>query len=258
MHLTPRQLDIVRFILRYRAHWGFSPTLQEMADHLGISAVTVFEHTRALERKRAIRRTPNQARSLEVIDRELLELAPPREGLVLPLVGEIAAGRPIEALEDVENINLAEMLALDRAAFMLRVRGDSMVDDHISDGDYVLVEQRNVARDGETVVALLPDGEVTLKRFYREPGRIRLQPANPDMEPIYVEEVQIQGVVVGIIRKCTAGATSRPATRGPKRGSKAKAASPDQDVMTVSALRTYWKRSLARARRDYPSQQKGR
>ena len=121
MHLTPRQLDIVRFILQYRARWGFSPTLQEIGDHLGVSAVTVFEHARALERKRAIRRTPNQARSLEVIDRELLQaygparLARSQRNLTLPLVGVIAAGQPIEALEDVEDVNLSEMLALDGA-----------------------------------------------------------------------------------------------------------------------------------------------
>ena len=201
MHLTPRQLDIVRYLLSYRGEWGFSPTLQEIADHLGISAVTVFEHTRALERKGALRRTPHEARSLEVIDPELQALAPPSPHAVLPLVGEIAAGRPIEALEDVENVNLAEMLALDRAAFMLRVRGDSMVGDHITDGDYVLVERRDSARDGETVVALLPDGEATLKKFYREKTGIRLQPANEAFEPIHTPTCAIQGIVIGVIRE---------------------------------------------------------
>jgi len=252
MHLTPRQLDIVRFILNFQARWAFSPTLQEIGDHFGISAVTVFEHARALERKRALRRTPNEARSLEVIDPDLLKLASPQTGLTIPLVGEIAAGRPLEALEAIENVNLAEMLALDRAAFMLRVRGDSMVDDHISHGDYVLVEKRDTARDGETVVALLPDGEVTLKRFYREPDRIRLQPANPEMEPIYAQEVQIQGVVIGIIRKCSAGG------RGPGPEARKAKAGADDTALSPSALRAYWKRSLARARRDYPSEQKGR
>ncbi len=259
MHLTPRQLDIVRFIHQYRARWGFSPTLQEIGDHLGVSAVTVFEHARALERKRAVRRTPNQARSLEVIDRELLQTYGPgsptraAQNLTLPLIGQIAAGQPLEALEDVENVNLSEMLALDRAAYMLRVRGDSMIDDHISDGDYVLVEQRESARDGETVVALLPDGELTLKRFYREPNRIRLQPANPEMKPIYAHEVQVQGVVVGIIRKCSEGLPERPP--GP---AGTKATRWDKDVMTPAALRTFWKRSVKRARDNYPSQHKGR
>ena len=243
MHLTPRQLDVVRFILRYRSRWGYSPTLQEIADHLGVSAVTVYEHTRALERKGALRRTPNQARSLEVIAPELFRSAPPRESLTLPLVGEIAAGRPLEALEDVENVNLAEMLALERAAFILRVRGDSMIEDHIRDGDYVLVEQRDWARDGETVVALLPDGEVTLKRFYREADRIRLQPANPRMEPIYAKEVQVQGVVVGIIRKCSEGVASRT-----PRSTRASAGNLDKAVMTPSAPRTYWRRAVKRTR----------
>jgi len=246
VHLTPRQLDIVRFILTYRARRGLSPTLQEMADHLGVSPVTVFEHTRALERKGAIRRTPNEARSLEVIAPELLELAPPQESLSLPLVGEIAAGRPIEALETIENVNLAEMLALERATFILRVRGDSMIDDHISDGDYVLVEQRDWARDGETVVALLPDGEATLKRFYREPDRIRLQPANPDMEPIYATDVQIQGVVVGIIRKCSAGIPPQVAKAG-------KATRSRKEASAVSDLRAHWRRAVKRARGNNPS-----
>ena len=248
MHLTPRQLDIVRFILDYRAQWSFSPTLQEIADHLGVSAVTVYEHTRALERKRALRRTPHEARSLEIIDPELQALAAPSPHVILPLLGEIAAGQPLEALETAENVNLGEMLALDRAAFMLRVRGDSMVDDHIADGDFVLVERRETAQDGETVVALLPDGEVTLKKFYRERDRIRLQPANPEMEPIYTKDVQIQGVVVGIIRKCAVTARERSAppreeTRKPER----------RPADRVSELRAHWRQALQRARRDYPT-----
>lgn len=255
MHLTPRQLDVIRYILRYRSRWGYSPTLQEIADHLGVSAVTIYEHTRALERKGALRRTPNQARSLEVTDPELLEAlgspagAHPPEGFVLPLAGEIAAGRPIEALEDVEQVNLAEMLALDRATYILRVRGDSMIEDHIRDGDYVLVEQRDWARDGETVVALLPDGEVTLKKFYREADRIRLQPANPRMEPIYAKEVQIQGVVVGIIRRCSPG----PSAANPDATAKSAVARPagdpsERSLMTPSALRQYWRRAVKRTR----------
>jgi repressor LexA len=243
MHLTPRQLDIVRFILNYRARWGFSPTLQEIGDSLGVSAVTVFEHARALKRKGAVRHTPNQARSLEIIDPELQELAEAARDLTIPLVGQIAAGRPIESLENVENVNLAEMLALDRATFMLRVRGDSMISDHIRDGDYVLVEKRGTARDGETVVALLPDGEVTLKRFYREPDRIRLQPANPAMEPIYVNDVQVQGVVVGILRRCWTG----PGLPQPRVGKK-EVKREEGSTMTASALRSFWKRSVKRAK----------
>jgi len=246
MHLTPRQLDIVRFILQYRAREGFSPTLQEIADHLDISPVTVYEHTRALERKGALRRTPNEARSLEVVAPELLELVPFPASPVIPLVGQIAAGRPVEALEEVENINLSEMLALDRATYMLQVRGDSMIGDHIRDGDYVLIEQRGEARDGETVVALLPDGELTLKRFYREPDRIRLQPANPDMEPIYTTELQIQGIVVGILRKCTSEMSVGPVPGLPPRPSPQvgrKEANP-----SASDLRSYWQQSLRRAR----------
>ena len=243
MHLTPRQLDIVRFILNYRARWGFSPTLQEIGDSLGVSAVTVFEHARALKRKGAVRHTPNQARSLEVVDPELQELVAAARDFTIPLVGQIAAGRPVETLETVENVNLTEMLALERATFMLRVRGDSMVGDHIRDGDFVLVEKRDSARDGETVVALLPDGEVTLKRFYREPNRIRLQPANPAMEPIYVSDVQVQGVVVGILRRCW----TEPGLRQP-RAEKKEAKSDAGNTMSVSEIRSFWKRSLKRAK----------
>ena len=119
----------------------------------------------------------------------------------LPLAGTIAAGCPIEAIEQSESLDLEEMFVSPSGNFALRVRGDSMIDDQICDGDYVVVEKRETASNGETVVALLEDGEATLKRFYRERGSIRLQPANPNYEPIVTKNVSIQGVVVGIIRK---------------------------------------------------------
>ena len=119
----------------------------------------------------------------------------------IPLVGTIAAGRPLDAVEDTESVDLEEMFSRPRDTFCLRVNGQSMIDEQIRDGDYVVCERRNTARDGETVVALLESGEATLKKLYRDAGRIRLQPANPDFDPIYVDHVDVQGVVVGVIRK---------------------------------------------------------
>ena len=193
INLTPKQLEVVRFIERYRRRRGMSPTLREMAQHMNVSDVTIFEHLGALEQKGVIRRTPRRARSVEVV--RWAEHPP------LRLLGTIAAGEPIEAIEDPREIDIAAMLRSRRERFVLQVRGNSMIDEHIRDGDYVIIEKRDTARNGQTVVALLPDGDATLKKLYREKGRIRLQPANPDMDPIYVDDVRIQGVVVGVLRK---------------------------------------------------------
>ena len=125
----------------------------------------------------------------------------PDEGpACLPLVGSIAAGLPIEAIEDVETLDISQMFDRPTERFALKVSGQSMIDEQIRDGDFVICERRSNPRQGETVVALLPDGDATLKKFYREDGRIRLQPANPDFQPIYVDDVEIQGVVIGVIR----------------------------------------------------------
>ena len=196
MNLTPRQHEIVEFIRDYVARNDYAPTMQEMADHLGVSRPTVFEHIEALEARGALSRQALRSRGIE--------LAPELSGraTALPLVGLIAAGSPIEAIEDTEVLDLEELFQ-GRAGetFVLRVRGDSMIDEQIRDGDYVIAEKRNRARNGETVVALLEDGDATLKKFYRERGRIRLQPANPAMKPIYVKDCRIQGVVIGVLRK---------------------------------------------------------
>ena len=206
MNLTPKQMKIMTRIREVRTTRGYSPTMQELADELGVSKVTVFEHIEALIKKGALRREPNKARSLEIVDEAVL---PHEETHVrLPLVGSIAAGSPIEAIEDKEYLDL-ETVFLPRGVtpnnvFVLRVRGDSMIDDHICDGDHVICQNRNTARSGETVVALLDTGEATLKRLYREKnGQIRLQPANANYEPILVpaDEVQIQGTVIGLIRQ---------------------------------------------------------
>lgn len=195
--LTPKQLRILRLIRDYQRKHGYSPTMQELADVLGVTKVTVFEHVSGLEKKGLLRRSKHRARSLELTPR--VEFPDESEG-VLPLVGHIAAGAPIEAIENPELVDLDGMFSSPAGVFALRVRGDSMIDEQIRDGDLVVAERRETARDGETVVALLDDGEATLKKFYREGGRFRLQPANPNYSPIYLESVRIQGVVIGVLR----------------------------------------------------------
>jgi repressor LexA len=196
--LTPKQLRVLTFIRDFSRAKGYAPTMQEMADEFGVSKVTVFEHITALQAKGFLRRLRHKARSLQL--RDDLKL-PDERPTRLPLAGTIAAGRPIEAIEVPETLDLEELFVSPHGNFVLRVRGDSMLDDQIRDGDYVIVEKRETARDGETVVALLDNGEATLKRLYREPkSGFRLQPANPAYEPIYTDKVQVQGVVVGVLR----------------------------------------------------------
>jgi repressor LexA len=200
MNLTPRQLDVVVAIRNYRHIHGYAPTMQELADQLGTSKVTIFEHVGALERKRVIRRDKHKARSVEIVSDELLP--DENRSTKLPLLGNIAAGSPIEAVENREEIDLEELFHSRSGVYVLRVRGDSMIEDHLCDGDYVIIERRQTARNGEQVVALLDTGEATLKRFYREGSRIRLQPANSALEPRYVpaDRCRIQGVVIGVLR----------------------------------------------------------
>jgi len=201
MNLTPRQLDVVVAIRNYRHINGFAPTMQELADQLGTSKVTIFEHVGALERKRVIRRDKHKARSLEIIAQD--RLPDENRSTKLPMLGNIAAGSPIEAIENREELDLEEMFRSRNGVYVLRVRGESMIEDHLCDGDYVVIERRDTARNGEQVVALLDSGEATLKRFYREGGgKIRLQPANGSMQPriVSADQCRIQGVVIGVLR----------------------------------------------------------
>ncbi|HSW43945.1 MAG TPA: transcriptional repressor LexA [Phycisphaerae bacterium] len=197
--LTPKQLRILTLIRDFQRKNGYSPTMQELADVLGVTKVTVFEHVSGLEKKGLLQRLRHRARSLELTSRAAF---PDESPSVLPLVGHIAAGAPIEAIENHEGVDLEHLFASRSGAFALKVRGDSMIDEHIRDGDLVIAERRETAMNGETVVALLDSGEATLKKFYREKNRIRLQPANPAFSPIYVKDVQIQGVVIGVLRLC--------------------------------------------------------
>jgi repressor LexA len=196
--LTPKQLRVLTYIRDFSHAKGYSPTMQELADEFGVSKVTVFEHIAALQKKGYLRRSRHKARSLQLSDDIRF---PDERATRLPLAGTIAAGSPIEAIEQSEALDLEEMFVSPHGNFALRVRGDSMIEDHIRDGDYVIVEQRATARDGETVVALLDNGEATLKRLYRDPGGVRLQPANPAYKPLVTKNVRVQGVVIGILRK---------------------------------------------------------
>ena len=194
--VTPRQLDVLRLIRNGRRRNGYSPTMQEIGDVLGLTKVTVFEHVGVLEKKGLIKRGPkHKARSLR-ISRSFH--FPDEAGL--PLVGEIAAGMPIEAIEDDQTLDIEALFARSGELFALRVTGESMIDEQIRDGDYVICERREQAENGQTVVALLADGEATLKKFYKERKRVRLEPANPKFKPIYPRQVDIQGVVVGVVR----------------------------------------------------------
>ena len=195
--LTPNQLKVLQFIEEFIKWNGYSPTLDEIAQHLGIRKPTVQQYLRTLEEKGVITRERYAHRSIELVAREY---GPKKTQL--PLLGRVAAGEPIEAVETREMVDVAEVLGMTRKEnlFLLKVKGDSMVDEGIFDGDYVVVEKRETANDGETVVALLPNNTATLKKFYREKNRIRLQPANLNMRPVYTREAVIQGVVRGVFR----------------------------------------------------------
>ena len=195
--LTPRQLEILTMIRDFQQSQGYSPTMQELADQLGVTKVTVFEHVGTLVDKGLLRRLPHRARSLEVTSRAQF---PDDNKLSFPIAGHIAAGQPIEAMSDNDELELSSFFQSRHGTFVLKVKGDSMIDEQICDGDYVICEKRAEARQGETVVALIEGGEATLKKYYKEKNRIRLQPANANYEPIYVPEVQIQGVVRGVLR----------------------------------------------------------
>jgi len=194
--LTRRQRDILAFIREYREEQGISPTLEEIAAHYGVNKVTVFGHVRELERKGAITRGERHtSRSIQPADEG------PRPSATIQILGRIAAGSPIETIENPEELSMQDLIPPGREVYALRVKGDSMIEDAICDGDLVLVERRQEARDGETVVAVLPGEEATLKRFYLEGDGVRLQPANSTMDPIMVPTVEIRGVVLSVIRQ---------------------------------------------------------
>ncbi len=197
--LTKRQREILDYLNEFIQQHGYAPSLEEVGRRFGLSSLaTVHKHLTNLQEKGFIKRTWNRSRSVELL--------PSRTGgraVELPLLGYVAAGAPIEAIATSETIAVPEALVGKRDTYVLRVRGESMIDEQIRDGDYVIVEDRKTAENGEMVIALLGDSDVTLKKFYRENGHIRLQPATPAMEPLVVpaDQVRVQGVVVGVMRK---------------------------------------------------------
>ena len=202
MALTRRQREILDFIESFIQNSGYSPSFEEIAKFFGYrSLATVHEHLSNLERKGYIRRNYNESRSVEPLETTLHRAA----AAALPLHGLVAAGLPIEAIEQDESVCVPEdMLTGHGPHYVLRVRGDSMIDDQIRDGDCVVVDGRDVADNGEMVIALVNGESATVKRFYREGnGRIRLQPANESHAPQYYDEsdVKVRGVVIGVIRK---------------------------------------------------------
>ncbi len=206
MALTRRQKQVLDLIAKFVEDNGYSPSYEELAQGLNLASLaTVHKHIAALTTKNYLKRGFNQSRSLELGPKYVQENRRQREisSLEVPLLGRIAAGMPVEAVEQRATLSFADFVG-HPGTFALEVRGESMIGDHICDGDMVLVESANEVRDGEIVVALVAGTETTLKRFYREPGgRVRLQPANPSLQPIIVPaaDVKIQGRLLAVLRK---------------------------------------------------------
>jgi repressor LexA len=208
--VTPRQVQLLDTITRFRASCGYSPTIGELARQLSISRTTAFEHIEQLRKKGLVSHQPKVARSLNSTSkaRKLLNgLADHQPESVeesdgeIPLVGKVAAGLPVEAIENKEHLSLESCFGNHNDIFALEVRGDSMIDENIHEGDYVICKRTSSAADGQIVVAIVDNDNATLKRFYKEQGRARLQPANDAYEPIYTDNCRIEGIVVGLIRK---------------------------------------------------------
>jgi len=207
MALTRRQKQVYDFLAGFVEEHGYSPSFEEIGEGLGLSSLaTVHKHVSNLESKGLLKRDYNRSRSIDLLKprgrmRQSLGAAA-NHLMTLPLMGRIAAGRPVEALENPESISLADFTR-SKDVYVLQVTGQSMQDEHIVDGDYVLVEKTCSARDGEIVVALVSGSDATLKRIYTEGDKIRLQPSNATMQPIIVPapDVQIQGRVIGVLRK---------------------------------------------------------
>ena len=210
MPVTKRQKEVLDFITAYVRSRGYSPSYEEMAEGLDLASVaTVHKHVTSLEAKEYLKRAPNMSRSIEVTQKWVREqdrrsgkvetMPPPIE---VPLLGRIAAGTPVEAIAGSETLNFADF-AGNPGTYALQVRGDSMIEDHICDGDFVLIQKTDRVRNSEIVVALVGGMETTLKRYFDEGHRIRLQPANSRMNPIYVDRgnIEIQGRLLAVLRK---------------------------------------------------------
>jgi len=201
--LTRRQREIIDFIGSFISERGYSPTLEEIGDGLGLSSLaTIHKHLKNLESKGMIKRQWNHSRSIQLVDPQTAALMD--QVIDIPLLGRVAAGQPIEAVLDEETFAVPQhMVPTGKQTYVLQVEGDSMIEEQISDGDYIIVESRDTALPGETVVALVEGENVTVKKFYPEGKMVRLQPANSALAPIMVQadQVQIQGVVIGLMRR---------------------------------------------------------
>lgn len=201
MVLTKKQREVYDFIQVFIQQSGYSPSLDEIAKGLGLrSLATVHKHVKNLVEKGVLKRAWNRGRSIETLPMEEDDTP---EAVEIPLLGRVAAGRPIEAVTSPASLLIPEDMLGSNETFALQVKGDSMIEDHIRDGDLVIIERRQTAENGQTVVALVNQGEVTLKRFYKEGRFVRLQPANAMLAPLRLPatEVAVQGVVIGLIRK---------------------------------------------------------
>lgn len=199
--LYRRQKQLLRFIKDYIEKYGYAPTLGEMAEDMNVSSLaTVHEHVQSLVQKGVLRKYEGSVRGIEIIDQQIPGIL---KSVEVPLMGFIAAGQPIMPYTDPDaTIQIPPNLVSDKKrTYVLQVKGDSMIEDGILDGDYVIIEEQYNAEDGDIVVAMLDSGLATLKRFFREKDRIRLEPANASMEPIYSTNVRIQGKCVGVIRR---------------------------------------------------------
>jgi repressor LexA len=197
--LTKRQREILDYLNDFIQQHGYAPSLEEIGRRFGLSSLaTVHKHLTNLQEKGFIKRAWNRSRSVELVPTRLSG-----RSIELPMLGYVAAGVPIEAVASAETIFVPDSLVGKRDTYVLRVRGDSMIDEQIRDGDFVIVEDRKTADNGEMVIALINGSDVTLKKFYREGPNIRLQPANPAVQPIVVDSgrVQVQGVVIGVMRR---------------------------------------------------------
>lgn len=208
--LTPRQLQLLKIISGFQRSRCCSPTIGELAAELGISRSTAFEHIAELRKKGLLSACPGRARSLKLTSKaqKLLNVITDNSPNVyrqpptgIPLVGRVAAGSPIEAIENKDHLSLRSYFGSSDDTFALEVRGDSMVDNDIRDGDYVICRRTSIAETGQLVIAIVDEKEATLKRFYKEKTCVRLQPANNDYDPIYSDDCRIEAVVVGLVRK---------------------------------------------------------
>ena len=208
--LTPRQLQLLKIISGFQRSRCCSPTIAELAAELGVSRSTAFEHIAELRKKGLLSAYPGRARSLKLTSKaqELLNVITDNSPNVyrqpptgIPLVGRVAAGSPIEAIENKDYLSLRSHFGSSDDTFALEVRGDSMLDNDIRDGDYVICRRTSIAETGQLVVAIVDEKETTLKRFYKEKTCVRLEPANNDYAPIYSDDCRIEAVVVGLVRK---------------------------------------------------------